>query len=362
MFKNLACKRFGHGLKGRVAARDVLKRFSQVSGRQGIALLILWGLTMTAHAESHQVPDFMQGDWLLVCDNTLFCRAAGYPPEHYVEDQRAGLILSRAAGQGTALTGRWTSTENVDKTTPLHLWMNQQDMGTVSPDGRLTASQVAQLVAMASQHVDIRLEGSGIVLPLSDHGISAVLRRMDAVQQRLNTPGALIVKGARAETDIPAAPPTPEIQQAPVLESQLRSISPSSAQGQRLLRALTNTSTAECDLPEEYLQYAALTADKALVMKACWRAAYNAGSVAFVIDRATFKPLQEVTFSATDYAEGTLSVMQKGRGLGDCLYLKRWVFNGDVFVVRQEHSTGLCRLFPGGMVTLPKYTARVLSP
>ncbi|ODC02611.1 hypothetical protein BFW38_02645 [Terasakiispira papahanaumokuakeensis] len=361
-FKSLRFKSLAHVFKTLEAAYDVLMRLHHTPVRKVVMMLILSGVAMASHAENDSVPDFMRGDWLLVCDNTLLCRAAGYPPERYVEAQRAGLILSRAAGPGTALTGRWVSTEDMAETTPLHLWMNQQDMGEVLADGRLTDSQVGQLVAMATQHVDIRLEGSGIVLPLSDHGISAVLRRMDAVQQRLNTPGALIVKGSRSEADIPTAPPKPEIQQAAVLEAQLRPISTSSAQGQQLLRALANTRAAECDLSEDYLQYAALTADKALVMKACWRAAYNAGSVAFVVDRNTFKPLQEVTFSATDYAQGTLSMMQKGRGLGDCFYLKRWVFDGEVFVVSQENSTGLCRLFPGGMVTLPRYTTRVLSP
>jgi hypothetical protein len=51
--------------------------------------------------------------------------------------------------------------------------------------------------------------------------------------------------------------------------------------------------------------------------------------------------------------------MQKGRGIGDCLGMATWTWNGSTFVQTSDATTGMCRQFPGGAWKLPTLVTRV---
>jgi hypothetical protein len=67
-----------------------------------------------------------------------------------------------------------------------------------------------------------------------------------------------------------------------------------------------------------------------------------------------------VTTSATDYSNGKLTSVQKGRGIGDCLSKTDWVWTGKAFEKSHESTTGMCRLIEvGGAWQLPTYVTEV---
>jgi len=99
--------------------------------------------------------------------------------------------------------------------------------------------------------------------------------------------------------------------------------------------------------------------DKLLVSHICWQAAYNTGDGYWVANaQAPYAPVL-VTTSATDYDDGVISSMQKGRGIGDCVGTATWTWNGHTFVQTSAATTGMCRGFPGGAWELPTLVTRI---
>jgi hypothetical protein len=138
------------------------------------------------------------------------------------------------------------------------------------------------------------------------------------------------------------------------------------AQTRDLTAALRTTARdGSCDLLDAntdeagQLEVRRLTKDKLLVSHACWRAAYNTGDGYWVVNTLPPYAPTLITTSATDYDDGVISSMQKGRGIGDCLATATWTWNGRSFVPTSEATTGMCRQFPGGAWELPTLVTRV---
>ena len=88
--------------------------------------------------------------------------------------------------------------------------------------------------------------------------------------------------------------------------------------------------------------------------------AYNFSSLLWVAnDRPPYKPepLQDVD-GDFDPASGTVHSAMKGRGIGDCWWVREWQFDGQDFVLRSESGDGMCRGFAGGAWQLPTYVTR----
>ena len=97
-----------------------------------------------------------------------------------------------------------------------------------------------------------------------------------------------------------------------------------------------------------------------LVSTPCWLAAYNSGDGYWVIhDAAPYQPVL-VTMAGSDFDNGSISVAQKGRGLGDCLSFESLTWDGKRFVQTQISTTGMCKsITPGGAWSLPTLTTEV---
>ena len=98
-----------------------------------------------------------------------------------------------------------------------------------------------------------------------------------------------------------------------------------------------------------------------LVQHNCWLAAYNVGDGMWVInDRKPYNPTLVTTNASTYNDKGTISAVQKGRGIGDCFSKTEWVWTGKSFSKSYESTTGLCRLIDaGGAWDLPTYVTQV---
>ncbi|MFZ5636343.1 MAG: DUF1176 domain-containing protein [Pseudomonadota bacterium] len=328
--------------------------------------------TLPAAAEEAEPVSFQHQDWELVCDNTRTCRAAGYQQEYEEASLPVSVLFTRKAGPATPVAGQvalgddWEESvlDDLPERFKLAMTIDGRAQGEIAMQRKdavadLTSAQTAALLKALARDTRIEFRVGDRTWMLSDSGASAVLLKMDEVQGRVGTPGALRRPGKRNESEV--LPPL----SAPVV----RAVEPHPPKpadsgfldrhGEALREALRGAASEEdcMDLFEandpQPLQVARLTKTKLLVSTRCWLAAYNSGDGYWIInDRPPFDP-EFVTESANAYEDGALSATHKGRGIGDCWSTEEWTWDGTRFVPTREMTTGQCRGFPGGAWTLP---------
>lgn len=346
------------------------------AARTGVLAGLVWPFYVQAGDISGL--SFAHQDWMLVCDNTRTCRAVGY---HGYEDSAAvSVLLTRTAGpnekvSGTVKIGELDIEDEVfDALTSdavLSLVIDGQVAGNVDVDPALLGAELpdgvlAPLLRALRRDSDIEWVLGQYRWRLSDAGATAVLLKMDDVQGRVGTPGALVRKGTRREADVlpPLAPPV--VIAVPVDVAPSLSLPADDEQALRVALRTNMEDEIECEglaLPEEggeELDIIRLTESRLLVSATCWRAAYNGGAGFWIVnDSRPFRPIL-VTDSATDFDGGTISAMHKGRGIGDCYSMDEWTWDGQAFVHTLSWTTGQCRsLAAGGAWELPERVTEV---
>ncbi|PPV06172.1 regulatory protein rpfI [Xanthomonas bromi] len=324
------------------------------------------------HAAPATSVDFTHDDWIIACDNTRTCRAAGYQPDEG-EHLPVSVLLTRKAGAGEAVTAELMlgQYDEVKLPASLSLQIDRHNQGKLSLDSKhgtasLSSAQVAALLAALPRSSTIVAVGNdGRRWQLSDKGASAVLLKMDEFQGRLNTRGALVRKGNRDESAVLPPLPVPQVHEAKLVAAQAGDARLGTLPA--LYQALRATLSAddECkglDTSEasKPLTITRLSSDKLLVSTGCWMGAYNVGTGLWVINaRAPFAPTL-VTLQASDLDGSTILASHKGRGLGDCYSQARWTWDGRRFVQTSKSTSGLCRLVAaGGAWELPTIVADV---
>jgi len=311
---------------------------------------------------------FQHRDWLLACDNTLTCRAAGYHDD-WQKGPPVSVLLTRHAGPDAPVTGqvRLGDYEEAPLPSRLELQVDGRSLGVVAfnraeAKGSLSDGQVQQLLAALKRDSEIVFHGDGEQGPwrLSDAGAAAVLLKMDEFQGRLDTPGALVRRGTRSEDTVPLPLAVPVVRAVQPLPSRPGDEQLASLPGLRaaLLEAVPDPD--ECDelLNAERsgpIGTQRLDEGRMLVWSRCWMGAYNGGIGYWVVEEAA--PLSPclVTTSASGHQGGDIWAEHKGRGLGDCFRHASWTWDGERFVQTSDGSTGLCRLVtPGGAWSMPR--------
>jgi hypothetical protein len=314
---------------------------------------------------------FDHKDWELACDNTRTCRAAGYHAED--DGPNASILLTRAAGPNEPVTVKLQLADDQDHLAPEQLTMqvDGRDVGTVHIDrktnlGNLSGPQVRALLPALLKDSKIAWTGKGTTWTISTAGANAVLLKMDEFQGRVDTPGALVRKGSKPESIALPPLPAPEVKASPISKDN-KPLKLTPAQTRDLMTALRKTvKDGSCELVDtksdepDTLVVRHLTNDKLLASHMCWRAAYNAGEGYWVVDAQPPYSAELVTTSATDYDDGVISSMQKGRGIGDCIGTASWTWDGKSFVQTSAATTGMCRqITAGGAWDLPTLVTRV---
>lgn len=331
---------------------------------------------------------FQHHDWVVACDNTLTCRAAGYAVD---EDSTLSVLLTRKGGPGQAIQGRLSPQPEEGQIQPkgaLYLRIQQQDLGVLAPakgegegegEGEgahsLNAAQTSALLSALVRDGGVSVtDGAGHRWPLSDKGAAAVLLKIDEYQGRLGTPDAVMRKGSTPESSVPAALPVPVVRKAATVVSTpddpaFARLAASPALRAALRATLKDDSCeglpetdADVPLSNSPLQVQRLDPQHVLVHVQCWRAAYNTGDGYWVARPQAPFLLQWVTSDAIDYADGQIIAAQKGRGLGDCISQATWTWDGTNFVASSEVAAGLCRGVPGGTWELPTLVTEVRCP
>ncbi|MGK9172439.1 DUF1176 domain-containing protein [Yokenella regensburgei] len=325
---------------------------------------------------------FNHKDWEVVCDNTLTCRAAGYSQEEEVAGGSVGsVLLTRKAGADTPVTVDVVLAEmEADETVQqpkLTLWVDGTDRGEVeaqdSDTWHLSDAQTSALIAAVKGSGKVEFRGGAKPFILSGDGATAVLLKMDDVQGRVGTPGALSKKGDKPESGVTAPVPAPVIQAAKVSEAPERTLTEAEVAALKPKLIATLNKDSGCDrleTPDENAEegdnditLTPLNESHVLISALCWRAAYNEGYGFWVTDSKMQGTPVLVTDSASDYSDGLISLGQRGRGIGDCWSSAEWVWDGKAFVQSSRSTTGMCRYIrAGGTWDLPSFVAEVKTP
>lgn len=142
---------------------------------------------------------FSYKNWEVVCDNVLTCRAAGYGPE---EGSGGSVLLTREAGPNSVVQGRVMLADIEENDSPetvdLALFINDQPLGNITPgpdgDWILAQQQTDAIIKAVTGSGVVEFRGGKAPFALSGDGANAVMLKMDDVQGRVNTVGALIKK------------------------------------------------------------------------------------------------------------------------------------------------------------------------
>lgn len=300
-------------------------------------------------------------DWAVACDNTRHCEANGTQAAD--GDNPVSLLLKRDGGPNAPLTGELIAADADDgKAGPLTLRLGDFKLSGLKTEQSLSAGQMAQLLPRMLNADAISLGDGKLQWTLSLAGLKAALLKMDEVQGRLGTPGALVKKGAKPEASVPPALPTP------LLKPAAAAVRPGDAAlAAPILKAVRERGCWE-DMPDAEnptIDVHRLSADKVLVLRECGRGAYQGGfSVWIANDKPPYRPAlakladgDAAYLMNAEFNQGVLSSYAKGRGIGDCNVSSAWAWTGGRFELMHAAEAPQCRGIPGG-VSLRSWVTR----
>lgn len=305
----------------------------------------------TAGAFSSETKSFR--DWTAVCDNGNDC--AAYGP---AEDNGGFVMVKMAAGPDAkpqVLADSWALEA---RTELIRLDIDGQNYsGKTENRGEfniLTIDRPSdQLMSAIANGRAMTLSAKGETVSVSLTGAAAAFLWIDERQGRLGTTTALIRKGERPASSVPAAPALPRITAAAsVAQSGLpKALSPrvtSLSRARECAALYENTDNGKDDWAVHRL-----SADTLLWELPCGAGAYNFsqayvisdndGSNPRALDFPTPRgPLDSLVNSSFDSRTNTMSAFGKGRGLGDCGSMGSWAWNGREFVLLSEDNMSDC--------------------
>jgi hypothetical protein len=318
-------------------------------------MLILALLAAAQVAGPSDVTSF--GDWAVACDNLRFCEAASLMADDNVENPPQIAIMREGGPAGVLAIEVAPDAEyrggyrlEIDGRTAL--------VGTLSGPSLVVVGGRADALAEAMLKGQMLVLRGGDGKPLSQaslRGITATLRYFDAQQGRVGTATALVAKGERPLSAVPAVPATPRI--GFVLPSGKPAAIPAAlraAMGKQSQCDEVYADGVGGDKPET--EAFALGGGKTLVLIPCGSGAYNYSTVPFVVEggKAAVARFDRVPGSSEvglatlvnagwDAAKAELGTYAKGRGIGDCGASETFVWDGAMFRLIELRAMGECR-------------------
>ncbi len=227
------------------------------------------------------------------------------------------------------------------------------------------AAAIARVIDALRDGRQLGLAGDDADATIPLAGLTAALLLVDERQQRLDTPGAWLRRGARVDADVPAAPPLPALPPAPAtplpladadvvrLVAAVRRGQAAALRAQDCTEERAPGDTTGFDITRDDVAEP-LDAARALVFLTCLSGAYQSSSLLFIAPRdgrgasvpvalpplpfdpgptRGERPRELAMLTSADYepASGTLSHVAKGRGPADCGESASWRFDGRVF-------------------------------
>jgi len=293
-------------------------------------------------------------DWTAVCDNINTCTAYG------PADENSGFVMVKLeAGPGATPrvhAGSWSLPSDASRIL--------LDIDGRNYAGKMEAldeadpvltirSASAQLISAIANGRGMTLSAGGETTGVSLSGAAAALLWIDERQGRLGTTTALIRKGERPASAVPAAPSAPLITAgAPVAQSNLPKSLARQVAALAPVRQCADDNQGGPAINEEW-GVSRLGSDTLLWSVPCGAGAYNFsqlyvtsandGSGARAVLFPTSGEAQDVLVNSNfDPSTNSLSAFGKGRGLGDCGQMATWAWTGREFALVEEDHMGDC--------------------
>ncbi len=296
-------------------------------------------------------------DWTVQCDNVNHCEAVGYGQD----SETAGWIafqVMRDAGPATPVRASFILAEGgpetpaaititVDRYRPVAIRANE-------PIPREAAHELLHRMidGKAGQAGDGRRQWT---LPLA--GMKAALLRMDALQGRIGTPGALVRRGGRPETAVPPAPAMPV----------LRAVPPARSIDDPKLKAALLAEISPGDEGETGFHGLYRLADgRLLYLLELDRGPMDSFHEIWLANgqppyrpRELQPPTNGLPADALINADFDGQVLESsiGRGFAGCLHSTKWLWTGDGFELLMMNHADHCRGMPG-LIEHRKWVAR----
>lgn len=206
---------------------------------------------------------FSHKDWELVCDNTRTCRAANQGGNSSI---RMAMLLARKAGQHTPVIMEFEALqleEGDDYLKPLNKIETQVGDISVSDFDSYVAKKenLKNLLRVMPDSEEMLFSAGDRHWTFSLAGLKAVLLKMDEVQRRVGTLGALIAKGTKPEKQV--LPPVS------IKTLVVPRIPPTTKQDQKLLDTVADFLDSTCEGEKksckESIKIERLSKDKQLV-------------------------------------------------------------------------------------------------
>lgn len=346
--------------------------------RHPILIAAAVALAGSAQAQTSETREYR--DWSVTCDNGNACFAFGFAPEFGAGWVRISMPPGPDARPEVAF-GLWAEDFFRGRTTgapppPVSLVIDGRTFaGTVAeatgedaPVGEITTDARAAISAIAAgRTMEIH---AGDVVSISTHGASAALLWIDERQGRLGTTTALLRRGGRPASSVPAPPPLPVLRAAPA-EDQTGF----GDDKQTLPAALAALpAVKDCLAESEYSDWlvqnvmsARLGPDAELWAVPCGAGAYNISHQWYVTgpggadprpaellgsggrrtgDAAEVWPDNSTINGGYAPNERALVAFSRGRGIGDCGTAQTWLWTGRRFELQSEMSMGHCAGVP----------------
>lgn len=308
-------------------------------------------------------------DWAVACDNTRRCEAVGYQRDSAGEEAVA-LYLLREAGPGQPVsltlmldTGRGNVPDKV------RITVGQLELHDVIPDQGIDQDKAARLIPalLKGERAEVRAGARHWAVSLK--GASAAMLKMDEVQGRVGTPGALVRKGTKSEASVLPALPAPVLRAA-----RLERARPSD---KRLLAAiLASIGERDCSRDAENpgnmeRRLDRLSGGKVLLMVQCGQGAYQSSSDVWIAnDKPPYAPVPALLPPLEDkhgssvvnggFDDGVLSSYDRWRATNECNTASQWLWTAQGFKLLEATGARLCRGFPEG-IALRTWTANLAT-
>ncbi|WP_296511264.1 DUF1176 domain-containing protein [Rhodoferax sp.] len=313
-----------------------------------------------------QAQVFTYKDWAVACDNTRHCEAVAYQSEDSASEPVV-LWLARDAGPDAPVRVQ-VDVEQSEDPRQLTLRLGATTLKGLVRGEDLSPAQTRQLLAHLLTGASLTLADGSKRWELSLAGSNAALLKMDDVQGRVGTPGALVRKGKKPEASV--LPPLP------ALKVRAAELPGNGAADQALLKPiLKSIAPRDCwdelpDTEEPETSITRVSKTQVLVMRECGRGAYQGGSGLWLANTKPPFAAKRLTLPMPDgeqtedvmnasLEDARLSSYAKGRGVNDCGTSYDWVWTGKGFALTGATSAPLCRGLAGGGYSLRTYTAEL---
>ena len=309
-------------------------------------------------------------DWDLICDNTGTCNMAGYP--EYYSEHPVSILFTRSAGEKAPVTAQLALLPDELGNKTAEIILNGQSLGTIqnfSEEGnaKLSEKQTTELLTALKGNASIEVIFGEFKEKVSDKGAAAAMLKMDEFQQRLNTPSALIRQGQEKHAVL-APQAAPKIEAVSVNNHKTIELKRGEKQFKHMLALLRKAydGCVDEDLESQDITLYPLTQNKVLAEALCASGAYQSTNYYAVLDDKLSKVEQVLADQYNgvggDRKQGYAFVRgaYKGRGAGDCWSIQDAVWNGKIFILTSEWTTGSCKRFPDGAWQLPTFVSDII--